>query len=183
MTVTTRADLKSRSIVVRDETTPGANTANRVGGLSEDFVDSVFLITGEDAVFPTDTGFANTGILVEDLSSNDLFRVTGEGSVVAKADVPITETGTTRTLALTDYGKIIRYTNAAGCTVTVPDTLPVGFNCLHIQRGTAQIIFVAGGSIVIDNPDNHIKSAKIKAVVATFIEIAGVCNLNGYTGL
>lgn len=183
MTVQTRANLKSRSIVVRDETTVGANTANRVGGLSEDIVDSIFLFTGEPAIFPTATGFTNTGILVADLSSNNLFRITGEGSIVAKADIPITETGTTRTLALSDYGKIIRYTNASGCTITVPDTLPVGFNCLHIQRGAAQINFVAGGTIVIDNPDNHTKSAKIKAVVATFIESSGVCNLNGYTGL
>jgi hypothetical protein len=89
---------------------------------------------------------------------------------------------TTYTLLEADSGTIILYTNASGCAVTIPDTLSVGHNCLHIQKGAAQVSFTGSGTMTIVNADSHDKTNKLNAVTATIIESSTVCNLNGYTG-
>lgn len=94
-----------------------------------------------------------------------------------------TVSGTTYTLLEEDSGSVLLYTNAAGCAVTVPDSLSSGHNCLHIQKGTAQVTFAGSGGMTIVNADSHTKTAKENAVTATLIESATVCNLNGYTGV
>lgn len=91
--------------------------------------------------------------------------------------------GTTYTLLETDSESILLYTNAAGCTVTVPDSLSAGHNCLHIQKGTGQVTFTGSGTINIVNADSETKTSKLNAVVATIVESSTVCNLNGYTGV
>ena len=93
----------------------------------------------------------------------------------------ITESGTTRTLLASDSGKTIRYTNAAGCTVTIPDTLLEGHTCLHVQKGAVVVNFVASGSMVIKQADAHTGTAKLEAVACTIVEATNECNLNGYT--
>lgn len=95
----------------------------------------------------------------------------------------VTESTTTRLLSASDNGKAIIYTNAAGCTVTLPDTLAAGFNCLHIQRGAAQVTFAGSGSMTVVNADSHTKTAKLNAPVCTLVIAANITNLNGYTGV
>jgi hypothetical protein len=66
-----------------------------------------------------------------------------------------TESGATRTLATADVGKYIRYTNAAGCQITVPDNsddpIPVGSEFYGV--GTlGQLEFVEDTSVTINVP-------------------------------
>ena len=86
------------------------------------------------------------------------------------------------TLLEADSGSILLYTSVLGCVVTVPSVLSVGHNCLHIQKGAAQVSFTGSGGMTIVNADSHDKTAKLNAIAATIIESATVCNLNGYTG-
>jgi hypothetical protein len=64
-----------------------------------------------------------------------------------------TETTTSRTLATADVGKYIRYTNAAGCTITVPDNsddpIPVGSE-FHGIGTLGQLTFVEDTSVTVN---------------------------------
>lgn len=70
--------------------------------------------------------------------------VTATGEVTGAPLAPVTVTGTTRTLSISDHGRVLICTNAAGCTITVPNS---GVNNLEaLIYGTQGIItFVSGG--------------------------------------
>lgn len=57
-------------------------------------------------------------------------------------EVPSIVTGTTDTLAETDFGKTIRYNNAA-ITVTLPDSLKTGFWCVLLYIGSGSLTLSA----------------------------------------
>lgn len=58
-------------------------------------------------------------------------------------DVINLQTGTTYTLSSTDLGKIVELNNASAITLTVPNSLLVGFNCIVRQVGAGQVTVVA----------------------------------------
>lgn len=58
---------------------------------------------------------------------------------------------TSYTLAAIDNGRIIDFTSATTVTVTVPNTLPVGFQVSITQAGTGSVAFVGSGGMVINN--------------------------------
>jgi hypothetical protein len=66
------------------------------------------------------------------------------------------------TLAATDNGKVIQFTAAA--TVTLPSTLPAGFNCMIVQTGTGQVTF-AGSGVSINNRNAFTKTAGQYSIV------------------
>lgn len=67
-------------------------------------------------------------------------------------------TGTTYSLAATDNGKIININVASAFTLTVPSSLPVGFNCTVVQYGTGQISLATSGT-TLRNRNSFTKSA------------------------
>lgn len=56
------------------------------------------------------------------------------------------QTGTTYTVQTSNAGKVIECDNASAITVTVPNNLPVGFNCIIAQVGAGQVTVSAGAS-------------------------------------
>ena len=70
-------------------------------------------------------------------------RVTVE-NLISKNLTVLTETGTTRTLANSDIGKVIHCTNSAQVTITVPSGLASGFNCTLVQGGAGVVVVEAG---------------------------------------
>lgn len=86
--------------------------------------------------------------------TNALYWLVGRGtpagndatwsSVISGVPVPpIEETTANRTLSGTDHGRTIVCTNVAGCTIEVPATLQIGFNCIIAQG--------AAGTVVLDD--------------------------------
>lgn len=63
-----------------------------------------------------------------------------------KSDTINAQSGTTYTVTADDNGKVIECTNAAAVTVTVPNSLAVGFNCIVAQTGAGQVTIAAGAS-------------------------------------
>jgi hypothetical protein len=60
----------------------------------------------------------------------------------------VTEAGTTKTLTAADSGKIFHFTNAAGCQVTLPQSLVRGFNIrAYPTNGNVRVSPVSGVSI------------------------------------
>ena len=86
-------------------------------------------------------------------------------------DAYVTVTGTTYTLLLSDLGKTLRFTNAAGCTITGPNSFPEGWNCIVLQKGAAQVTFAAGsGATVGAYPSGALKTAGLNAKMDVSVE-------------
>ena len=56
-------------------------------------------------------------------------------------------TGTSHSLSAAHNGKTVTLTNAAAITLTVPNTLPVGFSCLLVQGGAGQVTVTPGSGV------------------------------------
>jgi hypothetical protein len=80
------------------------------------------------------------------------------------------QTGTTYTLLASDNGKVVTFNNASAITLTVPSGLPVGFNCLVLQKGAGQVTFTTSAT-TINNRQSLTKTAGQYAV-ASLISIA-----------
>lgn len=67
------------------------------------------------------------------------------------ADTPneeyITESTTSRTLAASDRGKVIRCTNSATTTITLPNSIASGFSCVIVKAGTGDVILSAATTL------------------------------------
>lgn len=74
------------------------------------------------------------------------------------ANINSITTGTTYSLAATDNGKIININVSGAFTLTVPSSLPVGFNCTVVQYGTGQISLATSGT-TLRNRNSYTKSA------------------------
>jgi hypothetical protein len=73
---------------------------------------------------------------------------------------------TTYTFLTTDTGKGKRFTNASGCTATVPATFAVGWNVACQQAvGAGQVTFAVAGSGTLENATSHTKTGGAKAMV------------------
>ena len=80
------------------------------------------------------------------------------------------QTGTTYTLATTDLGLTVFLDNASPITLTVPNTLPAGWNCLIAQKGAGQVTVSAAASGNLRNYDSHTKLAGQYATASILIE-------------
>lgn len=71
------------------------------------------------------------------------------------------QTGSTYTPALSDVGKILIFTNASGCTVTIPPNASVAYtgfvqiDCLRYTAG--DVTFVAGSGVTILSDSGYLK--------------------------
>jgi len=103
----------------------------------------------------------------------------------------VTESGTTRTIthtsdSNTDAGKVIRCTNASGCVVTFPDTLPVGASGALLQAvGAGPIEWAVSGSMVAtpagDARAAHTESGGEGATITWLVDVANSVIIDGQT--
>jgi len=69
------------------------------------------------------------------------------------------QSGTTYTLTAADSGKVLRFTNASSITLTLPNSLSIGFNCVVIQCGAGQLTFSPAAGASRRNRQSHTKTA------------------------
>lgn len=74
------------------------------------------------------------------------------------------------TLAATDNNKVFLITSTTDITITVPNTLPVGFSCQIIQGG-AGLITLLGSSVTL-NSSNGLKTRATNSVVGLVMNTA-----------
>ena len=74
-----------------------------------------------------------------------------------------TESGTSKTLAAADNGTIIVCSSNSAVTITVPSSLPTGFNCMIIQSGSCQVSLSASSTTL--NNRNGTKTAGQHAIM------------------
>lgn len=69
------------------------------------------------------------------------------------------QSGTTYTLQASDSGKIVECTNNSAITVTLPNSLAVGFCCTIVQCGAGQVTLSAASGASLRNRQSHTKTA------------------------
>lgn len=76
-------------------------------------------------------------------------------------ELQIVSTGANRTLALSDAGKLIQFTDSGAETCTVPPNssvaFPVGTQILVVQEGTGAVTLAAGSGVTINSKDGNLK--------------------------
>ena len=69
------------------------------------------------------------------------------------------QTGTAYTLQASDNNKVVTLTNAAAITLTLPNSLSAGFNCIIVQGGAGQVTVTAAAGATRNNRQGHTKLA------------------------
>jgi hypothetical protein len=80
-----------------------------------------------------------------------------------------TSTATAVTLAAGQSGMTMRMTAAGTVTVTLPASLPIGFNVTFMQAGTGQILFVAASGATLVNRSGHTRTAGQHAMASVLV--------------
>ncbi len=107
----------------------------------------------------TDNALARFDSTTGKLLQNSSVTVGDAGEIAGYAGSLNTQTGTTYTLLTSDSGKVIDHANASGITVTLPNSLPVGFCCTYAQTGAGQVSFSAASGATLRNRSSHTKIA------------------------
>jgi hypothetical protein len=74
------------------------------------------------------------------------------------------------TLQASDNGSVVYVDKATAATVTLPNSLPPGFNCSVVQEGAGQLTFTAGSGATRQSPNGAGKSAVRYGVVALLVK-------------
>lgn len=80
-----------------------------------------------------------------------------------------TQTGTTYTLQASDSGKVVDIANGSAITLTLPNSLPVGFCCTVVQAGAGQITFTPASGATRRNRQSHTKTAGQWAMTTLYV--------------
>lgn len=83
------------------------------------------------------------------------------------------QTGTTYTLASTDDGKVVDIANAGAITLTLPNSLAIGFSVLITQGGAGAILFSAAAGATIRQRQGFTHTAGQYAVASLYVRTNG----------
>jgi hypothetical protein len=102
------------------------------------------------------TGISELATNAETITGTDAARVVTPAGLTAVRGLYVAvnaQTGTTYAPVLTDQGKIVTLTNAAGITVTLPSdattAFPVGTEIVFVTGGAGTVTFAAGASATV----------------------------------
>ena len=126
-------------------------------GLKAPLASPTFTGTPAAPTAPTSTNttqVATTAFVQQELTASTSYfgpMFAGAGTI-GDPIIPIAaynnQTGTTYTLVAADNGKVVTLSNASAITLTVPTSLPAGFNCSIVQLGAGQVTVAASGTTV-----------------------------------
>jgi hypothetical protein len=146
-------------------TTPNASAKLEIAATDKGFLPPRIALTATNAFSPiVGTSSSATGLLIYNTSTagtapnnvvpgyyywnGSLWIAISNGLII---DNTKTTSPTSFTLASTDNNKIFLITTSSALTITVPNSLPVGFSCQIIQGGTGQIIFAQGSGVTLSS--------------------------------
>jgi hypothetical protein len=78
-----------------------------------------------------------------------------------------------------DNGKILVFNSSNNILVSMPLNLPIGYNCLMVQKGTGAIICTPNNGVTLQSRFNYFKSAGVNSILTllsietNFIIISG----------
>ena len=89
---------------------------------------------------------------------------TGVSTIAGFSANLINSTATAYTLSTADNGKIISFSSGSPITLTVPNSLIAGFNCMIVQLGAGEVTLTASGT-TISNRSSFTKTAGTNAIL------------------
>lgn len=134
-----------------------------------------------DRTLPRFNGTTGTLLKASNITVSDNDEISGFRALV------VADATTARTLAASDRGTTIRFTNSAGATVTLPNTLISGFTVEILQGGAGQVVFTPATGATLNNAHGQSKTygqyAAVRLVVIGNTDGASaIYNLAGDTG-
>lgn len=124
-------------------------------------------------------GTSSAGTSGQVLSSKTIGTVTTTAWIDPKL-VDVLPLTASYTLTLADSGKVITMTSAEATVITVPSTLPVGYNVSIYQLGAGSVK-ITGSGVTISNRLNRFKTAGPNAGVGLVGTVATVAGGNATT--
>lgn len=114
----------------------------------------------------------------------------GASGLVAWGDVSerfvdasiLDDAATSRTLAASDQGRIIRFTSASAVSVSVPSTLPDGWWCRILQFGAGKVTPAGSGGATVRGPQNQVATGHQYATVTLTKVAANEFIASGHVG-
>lgn len=171
----------------------GQYTGGGGGGGGGGIVESIVAGTGvtvdntdpENPIVSVDAGVGLGDVLGPSSSvDNTLPRFDGAGGKTLQASgVAVTDnneisgykghlnsqTGTSYTLQASDSGKVVELTNASAITLTMPNSLPVGWCCTVVQGGAGVATFSAASGATRRNRQSHTRTAGQWAMCSIYV--------------
>lgn len=89
---------------------------------------------------------------------------------IAAANAGVNTQTADYTLVLGDDNKIIRMNKATAVTLTLENSLPVGWACVVIQTGAGQVTFTPEAGATLENIDGETKTEGQKAICSLFVD-------------
>ena len=134
---------------------------------------------------------------VAEMSNNIVFRTAGtermridaSGNVaggntntLSGFGATISSISTSYTLAAADNAEVIQSTAASAITITIPTSLPTGFNCMVLQYGAGQITFAAASGVTIINRNSYTKTLGQYAIATVLHLGSNIVVISGELG-
>ena len=102
---------------------------------------------------------------MDDKPIRNLGAPTSSTDAIRQSDIDIyfgnninAQTGTTYTLALSDVGQLIQYTNSSAITLTIPPNssvaFPIGTEIEVLQNGAGEVTITEGSGVTVNSKDS-----------------------------
>lgn len=119
-----------------------------------------------DGAIPAFNGLSGTALKLSGMTMDAAGNLSGHGAAIK------TVSTTTYTLQASDNGKILHFTNAAGCTVTAPGptAVPYGANiqCVLVQKGPAPVTVAEDGESTVHASGDLVATAQLDAMMSIY---------------
>ena len=140
--------------VIEDGGSGGTFRGNWVTNTQYFYLDFVYNPVNS-TLYSVTQNYVSSGSINTDISNGNLVAVF---NVTAVSPTVTTQSGTSYTIQQSDNNTIISFSNSSPVTVTLPNNLSQGFNCILQQEGTGQVGVVAasGATLHSANGDMHL---------------------------
>ena len=128
-----------------------------------------------DNVYASTGFFTSSASLADDVTAGNLVLVIDTVGIAADVTAAVTtltlnkQTGTTYVLQSSDNGKIVTLNNAGAITLTLPNSLPQGFDCIIAQEGAGQVTCTPAGGATLQGSAGATKTLRQYSVANLFV--------------
>ena len=158
--IASRGDF-SGALTISDEDAAAVRMViNTLGNIGIGIVNPSAQLHTTGTVRHDNLGGTGTRMVVADASGNLSTQAIPSGASVASVRTVTANTN----LLVTDNGGFVYVDSTSNLTVTVPSTLPIGFNCVVVRKNTGNVTMVAGAGNTLQTARGFNARARFSAM-------------------